>query len=52
MNKVLNEEYVKQLFEKRKYFSEHPEEAMEEYAKRDDGVNVVFVEPKKQDKKE
>ena len=38
MKRILSEEQVKELFRKRKYYSEHPEEAKRDYAKRDDGV--------------
>ena len=38
MKRILSEEQVKELFRKRKYCSEHPEEAKRDYAKRDDGV--------------
>ena len=45
MKKILSEEKRKSLFEKRKFYREHPEEARKDYAKRDDGV--VIIEPQK-----
>lgn len=41
MKKFLTEEKRKALFEKRKYYSEHPEESKRAYAKRDDGVVII-----------
>jgi hypothetical protein len=41
MKEILNEEKRKLLFEKRKYYREHPDEALKEYAKRDDGVIII-----------
>ena len=49
MKRILSDEKRKSLFEKRKYYSQHPEEAMKEYAKRDDGV--VIIESKKTETK-
>lgn len=39
----MDEKRRKELFAKRKYFSEHPEEAHEEYCKRNDGVSTIPI---------
>ena len=41
VKQFLTEEKRKELFEKRKYYREHPEEAKKAYAKRDDGVVII-----------
>ena len=43
MKQILNEEERKELLRKREYYREHPEEARKECAKRDDGVNIIFI---------
>lgn len=48
---MLSEEKRKELLNKRKYFREHPEEAKKEALKRDDGIGMIVVDPKKQNKK-
>lgn len=48
MVKVFNEEYRKELLEKRKYYSEHPEEAKKACLKKDDEYRPVGKKPQKQ----
>ena len=47
----LSKEKGKELFEKRKYYSEHPEEAKKSYAKRNDGIGMVAVDSIEQEPK-
>ena len=42
----MTESKRKELFAKRKYYSEHPEEARKEYVKKFDGIGAIAVEPK------
>ena len=44
---MLTDEKRKELLEKRKYYSEHPEEARKEYVKRKDDYAPVGVPPKR-----
>ena len=51
MSGILSDEKRKELFAKRKYYSEHPEEAHKEALKRkDDGV-VIFTSHKGKENK-
>lgn len=47
---MLTEEKRKELFAKRKYYSEHPEEARKAYLKKNDGYVPVGVPPKNKNK--
>lgn len=47
---MMTDEKRKELLAKRKYYSEHPEEARKAYLKRRDDVGLIAVEPKKNDK--
>ncbi len=43
---MLTEEQRKNLLAKRKYYSEHPEEARKEYVKKFDGIGAIVIDPK------
>lgn len=45
----MDENKRKELFAKRKYFSEHPDEAIEEYCKRDDGISTIPIKKKEKE---
>ena len=47
MADYLTEEMIKEMWERKKYYREHPEESHKAWLKRDDGIGMVLVEKPK-----